>query len=124
MDLGDLFKKLVWDNLVKLALNKLFGLLPQFLVKGFLGSILTPFITHFLIKFTDELYEFLKMTVDFQLVIFKVEGLEKKFTDAAVALHEVALQNGIESPEFETARKASDEDFFSFVELNFTKRAA
>ncbi len=119
-DLGDLFKSLVWDNIVKMAITRLFSFLPGFLVGGPIGLFLRPIITGFIVKFTDQLYEFLRLTINFQMIVFKVEDLERKYTEAGVELASIANEKGIDSPEFAEARKANDEAFYDFVEYQFS----
>lgn len=98
----DLFKDLVWDNLVEAALAALFVKVPV-LAWGPLGAIIKFAAT----KFTDYLYAGMKMFIVVEAIPLRNKLLHKKYTEAAIKLKTIAKTTGIESDEF---RKARNED--------------
>jgi hypothetical protein len=114
-ELGDLFKSMVFDKIVKKMIQSLFAKIP-FLGWGPIGTIVSMLLT----KLANALYEALAMYIDFQIIAFKNKKLEEQFTTASVELYSAANQYGIDSAEFEMARKANDDAFFKFIEMGDT----
>lgn len=107
---GELFKGVVWDNLVKAAIKRLFAAAP-WLSWGPLGW-LTSFV---IVYISDLIYEELSKFIDVQYVIFKNAQLRDQWAKTAVDLKAVALKSGIESEEFKKARHEQTEKFSEFV---------
>ena len=110
MNLGDLFRSLVWDNLVKAAIKRIFMAVP-FLTMGPLGSVTTFIIT----KITDKLYVVLKESVDLQVIVFKNKKLGKEFGRASVKLKIIANERGVDSNEFKEQREIHKKRLANFV---------
>ena len=111
-DIGDIFKDLVWNALVKLAISKLFAAVP-WLGWGPIG-VIVGWIAGML---AEQLYDAMRMAVDLQLIAFKNDKLRKAFDGASVTLKIIAKDKGITSPEFQEARKAHREVLATFVRL-------
>ena len=99
--LENLFKDLLWDALVEKAIASLFKLFP-ILGWGPIGAIASLVIKHF----ATQLYKALSLVVKLELITMRNNKLHRQYTKAAVDLRRVALQSGLESPQF---RKARDE---------------
>ena len=110
MDIDQLFRSLVWDNLVKAAIKRVFMAVP-FLAIGPLG-VITKFI---IIKIANKIYEVLKETVDLQLIVFKNYRLKKEFDRASVMLKIIAQGKGVDSNEFKDAREIHKKRLSNFV---------
>ncbi len=109
----DLFKDLVWDNLVKAAMTKMFVAVP-FLAWGPIGGI----IEHLFIKFAGKLYDVLKLELDVKSMVFKNKRLEKEFNRASVKLKIIARDKGINSEEFKKQRDLHKKQLADFVRFN------
>jgi hypothetical protein len=99
MDLGDFFKAAVWDNIVKAALGRLFVFLP-ILGWGPIGFVVSWVVTHF----TNQLYDLLKEAIQMEAIALRNESHRKAYERASVVLKVIALDKGINSPEFQKAR--------------------
>lgn len=114
--LGDLFKSLVWDNLVKAALGRLFAAIP-FLGWGPVGYV----VTWIVVKYTDLFYEAMKELVDLQLIVFKNELAKKEYTIAAIHLRELAKTLGDQSDEFLKAREEAKLALSKFTRFDIAR---
>ena len=110
MEIEQLFKSLVWDNLIKAAIKKVFMAVP-FLAMGPLGKITVYLLT----KFADKLYDVLHEQIDLQVIVFKNYRLRKEFDRASVKLKIIAKSKGIESNEFKDARELHKKRLSDFV---------
>ena len=95
----DLFKTLLWDTLVQAGVSRLFLIIP-WLGWGPVGVLVSFIIT----KFADIMYEGLKMSVNLEVIAIRDERLKLAYNDAAVRLHIIAKDKGIDSKEFKDAR--------------------
>lgn len=99
MDLSEIFKKLVWDTLVTVAIKQLFAAVPWLgwgpvgVIVGWVGGLVA-----------DQIYKALDMMVALQLIVIKNKALAKDFAAAALTLKEIGQAKGIDSPEFKEAR--------------------
>lgn len=109
-DIGDIFKDLVWDALVKAALGMLFRAVP-WLAWGPLGV----FVGWVVGLAAGYLYDAVKMAIDLQVIAFKNEAHRKAFDDAGVKLKIIAKDKGIDSPEFKEARELHKKRLAEFV---------
>ena len=85
-DLSGLFKDLLWDNLIKLALSNLFAAVP-FLGWGPVGW----FVTYIVTKYSDQFYAVMEMHFDLQAIAFKNEELRLAYDSASVKLKSSTL---------------------------------
>jgi hypothetical protein len=110
LDLGDIFKELVWDVLVKAAIGQLFAALP-FLAWGPIGIVVSWALT----LFANKLYEGVKEFVNLQAIVLRNEAHQRAYDRASVSLKIIAQQKGIESPEFKNAREDHKKKLSEFV---------
>lgn len=100
MNFDEIFKNLIWDSLVKLALSRLFAAIP-WLGWGPIG-VLVGWIVG---MFADQIYDALKLAVNMQVIVFRNEKLKAAYDKASVQLRIVAHDKGIESEEFRLERE-------------------
>lgn len=108
----DLFKSLVWENLVKAGIQRLFLAVPV-LGWGPIGWIVSAVI----FKFADMFYEAVKLQINLQLIVFNNAKFLAEYVDASLKLKEIAGRTGIESDEFKQARGSHAEALSKFVRL-------
>lgn len=113
MDLGDIFKKLVWDSLIKFALQQLFLAVPL-LGWGPIGYVVTWIATYF----TDKLFVALKLAVDLEMIVLRNEEHKREYTLAALDLKHIIKEKGLNSPEFKKAREKHQEALARFVRFD------
>lgn len=118
MDLGDLFKDLVWNALVKAALSKLFAAVPL-LGWGPIGFVITWIAT----RYADELYDGIKLFINIELIAFRNKEFEKMYANASVKLKIIAKDHGIESEEFKNARVQNRKSLEDFARYNGARAA-
>lgn len=96
----ELFKGGVWDPLVDLGLAALFAEAP------FLNlPLLRDGIKWVVRKFATSVFTYFQELVNLRYVIVKNLGLQKRFTEHALALKGIALEKGLDSEEYKNARK-------------------
>lgn len=105
-----LFKDLVWDNIITVALTALTVAVP-FLAVWPVRPIMM-FIVH---QFTDALYDVLKLTFDLTQIAFTNELHKRTFDHEAVKLHVIAKEKGIDSDEFKAAKEDAKNALAVFV---------
>jgi hypothetical protein len=110
---GDLFKDLVWDNLVDAALGALFTALPILKIWP-----IGPIINSVVRLFADKLFAALQLAIDLQIIAFVNGEHRRAFDDASVKLKIIASSHGIESEEFKKARKEHRDALSKFVRLS------
>jgi hypothetical protein len=98
--LEELFKNAVWDNLVAAGLSALFLELPWLAVWP-----LGPVIRVITKTFSDKLFAALQLLVDLQAITFQNTASKKAFENEAVKLKIIAMDKGINSPEFQKAKE-------------------
>lgn len=94
------FKESAWDTMVDLALGALFAKFPWlniWLVRDGVRWLIT--------EFSDQLYTYFTNVVNLLYVILKNKGLQKQFVEFALKLKGIAIEKGIDSPEYLAARK-------------------
>lgn len=108
----DLFKSLAWD---RLALSGFKSLLLVYPVLGW-GPVLV--ISKWLyMKFTDYVYEELKLQTELKMIEWKNAEFDQKFHESSADLRIIALKYGSDSNEFKTAHekfKRALDDLVSF----------
>lgn len=110
MDLSGLFKSLVWDTLVKVALQQLFLAVPL-LGWGPIGYV----VSWVVVKLTDKLYDVTKTAVDLEVIVLRNEEHRREYAVAAVKLKLIAKSKGVDSPEFKNAREEHQQALSRFV---------
>lgn len=95
----DNFKELVWDMMINDAIKKMVAANPA-LSFGPVLIVLTVIVKYFAIYF----YQVLKIYVKTELIVFTNAEMQKEFGVKAVTLKTVAIDKGIDSPEFKEAR--------------------
>lgn len=108
----DLFRTLIFDSAVDAELAAL-GVTEIPLLGGIISSLIK--------KFADSLYERLAGAVVFGTILFVDLQHRKIFDDASLTLKKVAIEKGINSPEFKDAHekeKAALKKFIQFGAAN------
>lgn len=106
----DLFKDLIWDNLVEAAMIKLFVAFP------FLNFWpVNAMIRYIVLELTDGLYIAIDQYIDTAMIPLKNEALKKEFGHEQVKLKIIAGGNGIDSKEFKDARIKSRDRLRDFL---------
>lgn len=113
LDVGDLFKSLVFDSLVKAAITRLFIAVP-FLGWGPIGLVVNNIIVHFV----DELYDITKTTLDLRAIAIKNNEHQQAYLAACLQLRIVALEDGPESTKFLEMREQHKNALSKFVRFN------
>lgn len=96
----DVFKELVFDQLVKNIIAKIVGLAP-FLAWGPIAFIVTKVVTYL----AGMVYDELKDAVNMKYIMLKNERYHAEFVAANGELRDIAKTKGIDSPEFKEARE-------------------
>lgn len=100
----DVFKALVWDNLVTAGIKSL-ALIPYvgpIFAWGPIAAVLQFFVETFV---TNPLYNGLQLVVDLDVIVLRNAAAKRTFDDASVSLKIVAGEKGITSQEFKNARE-------------------
>lgn len=113
----DLFKDLLWENILKGAVERMLSRYP---ILGW-GPV-SWFVTFLIGEFADALYLILKEWFDLEAIAIKKRDLRLAFDRAGVECKIIARSHGIESPEFRKARDEHKADLSKFVRR--TKPAA
>ena len=113
MDLGAIFKDLVWDVLVRVALSKLFQSVP-FLGWGPLGMLVGWAVG----IFGSMLFEAVREAVQLEVIVLRNEAHRKAFAAAATNLKAIARDKGPDSNEFKEARDAHRKALSEFVQFH------
>jgi|WetSurMetagenome_2_1015567.scaffolds.fasta_scaffold559515_2 hypothetical protein len=109
----DIFKELVWDNLVKATLTEIFVAVPL-LGWGPIGFV----ITSLAVKYSDKLYNGINKVVDVKAIALKDEILKREYDSASIKLKIIANSYGINSSEFEVSRVAHKNYLSQFVRFD------
>lgn len=112
-DIGDTFKVLVWDAMIKAVLAQLFKAVP-ILGWGPIGVVLTWVAQ----RFTDYLYTTAIMVFNVAKMPFLNEAHRVAFDDATVKLKIIAAGEGINSDAFRKARDERKKALAVFVHFN------
>lgn len=106
----NLFKDLVWDNLVRASLEAIFTRFPILGIKP-----IREIISFFVLRYSDKLYGGVETFIDVKKITFKNEKLHKEFNVSAAKLKIVAKGYGIESQEFLETKKIYKKTLADFV---------
>ncbi len=112
----EIFKHLIWDNVVKAVLARLFALIPL-LGWGPIGYVVTFFVT----KYSDLLYEAVKMFFAIEKIYLTNESLQRNFDNSSVKLKIFARDYGIESKEFLEERENEKRLFSTFIKFDVAR---
>lgn len=112
MDLSDIFKKLIWDSIIKALLDKLFLAIP-FLGWGPVGIIVALIVN----KLGSWIFDAMKMFIDFSLIVIKKEELAREYAVESLNLKNIALSKGIDSEEFKAERIKAAASLSRFVKF-------
>lgn len=107
----DLFRTLIFDNVVEAAIVEFEGSLISIPVAG-------EVIKEVEMKFADLLYEKLQGQVVLSTVLFVDVAHRKAFAEAEVGLKGIALEKGIDSPEFKEAHEKEKQALKKFGQFN------
>jgi len=113
VDVGDLFKDLVWTAIKDLILSRL-ALMVPILMWGPIG-IFTSFLVGIILSWV---YDAVKMAIDLQVIKFTNEKHQAAYDRASIALKLIARDKGINSPEFQEARDVHKKELAVFVKFN------
>jgi hypothetical protein len=109
----DIFKSVVWDNLIQVALAALFAYAPFLAL-----PVLKPVISYIITMFSDKLFSAAKLAIDLEAIVLINESHKKAYANASVALKIIAHSKGIGSPEFLEARENAKKSFAKFIAFN------
>lgn len=112
----DIFKSLVFDQLVKMAISQIVGLAP-FLAFGPIAFIVGKVVTYV----AEKLYEGFKDYINIELIILKNAADHRAFVDAQVELKKIALAKGIDSEEFRSANAVHKKAFADLMRYDATR---
>ncbi len=95
----DVFKDLVWDNLILAAKVELFAAFPFLAVPPISWAV-----SYIIDRLSGILYTAMKEFVNVEMIILRNEAAKAAFTRSSVTLKIIALNKGIESKEYKDAR--------------------
>lgn len=105
MTASEIFKSIAWEPIVSVVLKQFFMRFP---ILGF-GPI-QWIISTIVFKFTDELYEAVKVFINVEVIVFRNDNFRIAFERKSVELKLVARSFGVDSEQFKEARKGFRED--------------
>lgn len=108
----EIFKDLVWDNLIEAGLAKLYLALPFLNIWP-----INSFINYIVKTYSDALYELMDETVDVGEIILRNENVKEVYGTEAVKLKIIAKNKGIDSKEFKDARIKSREKLRAAIRI-------
>lgn len=112
----DAVKELLWDNIVKQSMARIFVALPL------LGWPPFALVVNHLVKiYSDYLFEALRGFLSEEMILFKNENALKQFKKSAALLHEIAQTKGIGSVEFRETRNENKKLFEDFVRYDVAR---
>lgn len=111
----DIFKSLIFDELVKVVIAKVIDLAP-FLSWGPVSFIVGKVITYI----AGELYEVLKDIINFEVILLKNREHHVAYVNAHIQLRNIAKEKGIDSDEFKAQRKIQAAALASFIRYGGT----
>jgi len=110
----DVFKALVWDNLVTAGVKSL-ALIPYvgpFFAWGPISAVIQFLVETFI---TNPLYMGLQLVVDLDVIVLRNEEAQRTYEAASVSLKIVAGERGIQSQEFKDAREKHKQEMSQFT---------
>jgi len=111
----DLFKTLVFDQIVNTLTSAIIGLAPWLSLPFF------SFIVRKTVKWISEkLYEQLSQFINFEVILLRNAEYHREYISACIALNGIAKTLGIDSPEFKVARNEHKKALAKFVRYSGT----
>lgn len=111
----DVFKSLIFDELVKVAIAKIIGLAP-FLSWGPISFIVGKLVTYI----AGELYVLLKDAINFHVILLNNAQHHTAYIDAQIQLKNIAKEKGIDSDEFKAQRQKHAASLAKFIRYSGT----
>lgn len=108
----NIFKSLVWDNLIEAGLNLFFIQYP-FLKTWPFG----PLISYVTKMFGDQLFTALKLAIDIEAILLINAAHREAYERASLELKIIAYDEGIESQKFLEARDGAKKALSHFTRL-------
>lgn len=112
MDAAELFKTLVWNKLISVALQRLFLAVPL-LGWGPIGFVITWAVN----KIASMVYEEMKMTIELKMIQMTNEAHQKSYELACMRIVLAYNMKGGDSDEYKLARKQAHDALSEFVKL-------
>lgn len=112
----DAVKELLWDNIVKQSLVKVFVAVP---ILGWPPFALL--ISHLVKIYSEYLFEALRGLLSEEMILFKNEKALQQFKKSAALLRESAEINGFDSVEFRKTRNENKKLFEDFVRYDVAR---
>jgi len=109
----DLFKDLVWDNLVQVALTAFFAY-ATFLNIPVIRQAVTKIVT----LFTDLLFKYMKLYVDLGAITLANDAHESAFVKEVLVLRKIAKSKGMLSKEYLEEKERAKDALAAFVKFN------
>lgn len=107
----DLFRTLVFDNAVEAAMVDYLGPVLAIPVLGYVVKTM-------ILKFADALYNRLEGIVVLGSVLFVDAVHRKAFETASIGLKQIALEKGLNSPEYKEAHEREKQALKKFGQFN------
>lgn len=109
----DLFRDLIWDNLVEAGIAALFIEVPWLNAWPIGGAV-----KYLLRLFSDKVFDGVRMSVDLSLIAFMNQEHKKAYDTEVVKLKIIAHSYGVDSPEFKKEKENAKEILAKFVAIN------
>jgi hypothetical protein len=110
----DLFRTLIFDNAIDAVLTtELAGIVGIPIIGGWIKSLI--------LKFADAIYNKLKDQVVFGSILFVDVAHRKVFETASIGLKKVAIEKGLNSPEYREAHAKEKEALKKFGQFNIVQ---
>lgn len=106
----EIFKLLVWDNLVIVEKAALFADAPYLAVWP-----IRPVVSGLIDMYSDRFFGRFKQTIDVNVIPFVNDAHRAAFDRAAVTLQVIGTEKGTDSPEFKNARENAKLALSQFV---------
>jgi hypothetical protein len=116
----DLFKTIVWDNLVQLAINDMVAAIP-FATVGFASYFTGPAIwilTQLTLIITNQLYKIISMLTDLGTIKLRNAIHQQEFDSASEKLSIILTESGPTSQEFINAHNAEVQNFWKVIAVS------
>lgn len=114
----DLFRTLVFDNVVDAAITTYGASIAAIPI---VGPIIFAFLRSLLLGFADTLYNKLGGEVILGTVLFVDVIHRQMFEHSSIGLKKIAIEKGINSPEFKVAHEKEKQDLKKFGQFNIVQ---
>jgi hypothetical protein len=113
LDLGSIFKNLIWDLMIKQVIADALAWLPLG-VAGPFGLV----VTRLILLVSNNLYGRFEILVKLDTIILKNDVHQKFFENAQFKLKILAKEKGIDSQEFKNERTKMADDLWDLTRVN------